>query len=220
MNLQTYLIIDFDSTIVKVESLDLLADIVLREKENREEIVNKIKAITLLGMEGKLDFGESLESRVNLFSPTQKDITKLVQLLKETITDSVLKNSSFFQNNSANIYIISGGFKEFIIPIAEQLGIAKDHVLANDFIWDEEKSLGFEKSNLLSQKGGKVKAVRQLALDGKIIVIGDGFTDYEIKREGEAELFIAYVEHAKRENVIKNADFVAKDFNQVIEYIN
>ena len=45
-------------------------------------------------------------------------------------------------------------------------------------------------------------------LKGKIIAIGDGYTDYELKREGVADTFIAYTEHIARDLVIKNADFV------------
>lgn len=220
MNKKRFFIIDFDSTLVKVESLDLLAEVVLREKENRDEIVNQIKKITLHGMEGKLDFGESLEKRVKLFSPSKKDIKKLVGVLKQNITDSVLTNKKFFEKNKDCIYIISGGFREFIIPIANELGLQQEHVLANNFIWERDKSWGFNKQNFLSQKGGKVKAIESLGLDGEIIVIGDGYTDFEIRKEGIADLFIAYVEHARRENVIVNADFIAEDFNKVITFIS
>jgi D-3-phosphoglycerate dehydrogenase len=215
-----FLIIDFDSTLVKLESLDLLADIVLNSHKDRDQIVQRIKEITRLGMEGKINFGESLEQRVKLFSPRKKDIDSLVTILKENISDSVLRNINFFKNNCESIYIISGGFKEFIIPIAAQFGIESGHVLANNFIWDGEKSLGFDKINPLSQNWGKVKAVQNLKLKGEVVVIGDGFTDYEIRQKGAADKFIAFVENIVRENVVKNADFVAKDFNQVIKYLN
>ena len=46
-----HFIIDFDSTLVMVESLDALADIALRGAAHREEKLREIQKITVLGME-------------------------------------------------------------------------------------------------------------------------------------------------------------------------
>ncbi|OGH11963.1 MAG: hypothetical protein A2857_05955 [Candidatus Levybacteria bacterium RIFCSPHIGHO2_01_FULL_36_15] len=212
------LIIDFDSTLVKVEALDLLADITLENRKNKKEITSKIKAITQGGMEGKISFDKSLEKRLKLFSPHKKDINKLIQILKKNITRSAFENIDFFRQHSDSIYIVSGGFKEWIIPVAKKLGITRDHVIANSFLYNGENDIvGYDKTCLLTKDCGKVKAVRKLNLKGKVVVVGDGYTAYEIKKEKEAEVFIAYTEHIARENIVQQANYIVKDFYEIID---
>ena len=214
-----YLIIDFDSTLVKVESLDLLAEIALEHKDNKEEMVTQIKWITERGMEGQIDFGESLKQRIDLFKPTESDVEALKPLLIQNISESVDRNTGFFHELADSIYIISGGFTEFILPVAEKLGIKSDHILANKLLWKDGFCIGFDTENFLAHKGGKVKAVQQLGLDGEVVVIGDGYTDFEIKKERIADVFIAFVENVNRITVVQDADYVATSFDQVIEIL-
>lgn len=64
-------IIDFDSTFVKIESLDLLASIALNGRPDQEERVSKISSITDQGMNGDISFSESLSSRLALLDAHQ-----------------------------------------------------------------------------------------------------------------------------------------------------
>ncbi len=215
----TYIIIDFDSTLVQGEALELLASFVLDKRDDKEKILLEILKITKQGMEGKITFDKSLEKRLALFRPQIKHIKKLVNHLKKTITKSVINNRAFFLNNAERIYVVSGGFKEFILPVTRELGISDDHVFANTFLYRGNDIVGFDTKNPLAHKGGKVAVVKNMNLKGKIIAIGDGYTDYELKREGVADTFIAYTEHIARDLVVKNADFVAKNFDKAIEWI-
>ena len=52
-----------------------------------------------------------------------------------------------------------------------------------------------------------------------VYVIGDGYTDYQIKEAGLADKFIAFTENAKRQNVIEKADYVAENFDEFLAYI-
>ena len=71
---------------------------------------------------------------------------------------------------------------------------------------------------MLSQDDGKVKQLKKLELKGKIIVIGDGYTDYRMKEKGGADLFIAFTENIKREKVIAVADKSISNFKELIEF--
>lgn len=218
---KTILIIDFDSTLVSVESLDLLAEIVLRNNPDKDLIVTEIKDITNLGMEGKIDFGESLKRRIDLFKPNKEDIKQLCSLLMDKLTDSVKGNRSFFSKNYESIYVISGGFEEFIIPVVAELGIQDGHVLANKFVWQGELCKGVDTTRVLAHKGGKVESIKSMSLNSKnIIVVGDGYTDLEIKQNGEAAVFIAFTENISRDSVVSQADYVAADFDRVIDIYN
>lgn len=212
-----YYIIDFDSTFVKLESLDELAKIALQNNPKRKEIVKEIQNITNLGMDGKMSFEESLERRLKLFSPTKQHIQELIILLEKNITHSVERNKSFFVNYADSIFIISGGFREYIIPIVYNFGIPAQHILANTFLFDEKNQfVGHDKNNPLAKKGGKAKIIDTLCLQGEIVMIGDGYTDYEVKEAGKADTFYAFVENVKREKVMKKADKVIESFDEII----
>jgi D-3-phosphoglycerate dehydrogenase len=212
----TYFIIDFDSTIVQVEALDELAKIALENNPHKQEIVTQIQEITNLGMEGKITFPESLARRLQLFSPNRNHIDQLIELLKEKLTDSVKRNQQFFREKSDYLYIISGGFKEYIIPVVQELGIAPEKVLANTFIFSKDTVIGFDPTNHLAQENGKVKQVQSLNLNGNIIVLGDGFTDYQIKEAHAANTFYAFTENISRTNVIEKADHVVNTIDEFL----
>ncbi len=210
-------IIDFDSTFIKVESLDELLEV--SEPENEDKI-DKIKKITNEGMEGEISFSESLSKRINLLEATKNHINIAVQKLKEKVSDSFVKNSDFIKKNKNDIYIVSSGFHEIIDPIVIDYGISKKNIYANSFVFNKSgRIIGYDKKNPLSTSKGKVKILKKLGLKGSTHVIGDGFTDYEIKKEGHADYFYLFTENIKRKSLIKNADFLLKSFDQFIDIV-
>jgi len=213
----TNLIIDFDSTIIKTEGLEELAEITLQGSENRIEVVKKIEDITNLGMEGKISFRESLERRLGMLTINKKQIVALGEKLKSDISESVLRNKEFFRKNRNSIYIISGGFKDFILLAIKDLEIREDHVIANAFVYDESgRVIGFDEDNPLSKAKGKVSALKKIDIQGERIAIGDGWTDYEMKEAGIADKFYAYCENVKREKVCGVADKVVYSFDEIV----
>ena len=48
-----------------------------------------------------------------------------------------------------------------------------------------------------SQRGGKIRRLALLDLDGPVYVLGDGYTDYEIRQAGLAHRFYAYTENVE-----------------------
>lgn len=214
----TNLIIDFDSTFVKVEALDKLAEIVLKNNSDKKEILAKIKKTTELGMEGKIPFDTSLEQRFKLFSPEKKHIKKLIKVLQENITPSIKRNKSFFEKHSNNVFIISGGFKDYINPITKSFSIPEENVFANTFIYNKkDQVIGFDRKNPLSKKAGKTKLVKKHFANKKLYVIGDGYTDYEIKEKKLAQRFFALIENVKRDAIVKKPDVtVVKDFDEIL----
>lgn len=212
-----YFIIDFDSTFVQVESLELLAEVALEGKRNKDKIVDKMKKITVDGMTGKIPYEKSLSSRIKLFSAKKKDIEKVTKLLKKRITASITRNREFFKKYKNQIYIISGGFKEYINPLFTPYGIPQEHILANTFKFDKRGNItGFDTTNALAHSGGKVTQIKSLSLKGKIYVIGDGYTDYEIKKEGLADKFFVFCENIKREAVADKADYLLPNFDEFL----
>ena len=52
------------------------------------------------------------------------------------------------------------------------------------------------------------------------IILGDGYTDYEVKKYGNADLFIQFTGNINRPELNQNADFISTDFSEIIEFIN
>jgi D-3-phosphoglycerate dehydrogenase / 2-oxoglutarate reductase len=220
MSQNTFYVIDFDSTFTKVEAFDLLGEISLKNHPQKKELVAQIKDITNKGMDGTLSFRESLEQRLSLLQASKAHIEQLIDHLQDYVSTSFLRNREFLRKHASEIYIISNGFSDFIVPIVEALGISAERVYANTFIYDSDgKITGFDKENVLSSNTGKVALLKTLNLPGKVYVIGDGYTDYEIKAAGLADKFFAFTENVSREQVTKNADHVTPTLDEFL-YVN
>ena len=216
----TKFIIDFDSTFTQVEALDILGEISLATDPDRDKKLQSIINITDKGMDGTLTFRESLEQRVLILNATRSQISDLIDALKQKVSKSFERNREFLQENAGNIYIISNGFKDFIIPIVADYGIQESNVFANEFIYDETgKIIDFNRENPLSKNNGKAETIRRINLDGDIYVIGDGYTDYEIKASGLANKFYAFTENVSRPRVTSQADHIAPSLDEIL-YVN
>ncbi len=216
------LIIDFDSTFITGESLEWLAVEVLKSEphDKRRKTLSQIEEITRKGMEGKLSFEDSLRQRLALFRPCKSHIDQLVKRIENSVTPSFEKNREFIQQNATNIYIVSGGFHEYMDQILESFGILKQNISANSFIFSRDLVVGFDSKNVLSRPRGKIEAVRAMNLGGKVIVIGDAFTDYEIVAAGAGDIFIAFTENISRGFVNEVHHVEAQSFDEVIAYLS
>lgn len=215
-----YFIIDFDSTFTQVEALDILGEIALKDRPEKDERLHKIKHITDQGMSGTYTFRDSLEERIKLLDANKKHLAPLIDELKKLVSKSFRRNKDFFEKHTDQVFIISNGFKEFIVPIVTEYHIKPENVFANEFVFDQEGNItDFDRDNVLSSNNGKVKQLSELNLHGDVYVIGDGYTDYEIKAAGLANKFYAFTENVKRAKVLEKADHITPSFDEFL-YLN
>lgn len=214
-------IIDFDSTFVTKESLEEMANLVLQKNPKKKNIMEELVRITQQSMAGNLDYGESLTQKLALFQAAKIHIEKTISLLKKHITPSIKRNKEFFATYADSIYIISGGFREIIIPIVTEYGIDPSHVLANTFTIDSQGNItGIDHSNPSSHHGGKARIVRNLKLKGDVYVLGDGYNDYLIKKDLPHTTFFLLTENVRREKVVPLADHVISSFDEFLFHLN
>ncbi|MGJ8714119.1 MAG: phosphoglycerate dehydrogenase [Maribacter stanieri] len=210
-------VFDFDSTLTRVEALDVLAEMTLEGRSNKDEVIKEIQKITNLGIDGDISFTESLERRIKLLHAKKEDLDGLVEQLRSKISKSIESNKDFFEKYADDIYVISCGFKEFIDPIVKEYNIPSDRVYANTFKFDEEGNIiGFDEKNVLSQHNGKIDCLKQMNLDGEVQVIGDGYSDYVMREAGIADKFFAYTENVHREKAANNADYVTPSLDEFL----
>ncbi len=218
--MKQFFIIDFDSTFTQVEALDELARISLKNHPDKENIFFQIEELTNLAMEGKLSFTESLAKRVELLQANRSHLQILISRLKKKVSSSFSRNRIFFKKHSKEVLIVSGGFKEFITPVVSIYNIAKENIYANTFVFDaDDRIIGYDSSNPLSEEGGKVKLLKQLKLEGDLYGIGDGHSDFQLKESGIINKFFAFTENIERLTVAQKADHVTPSFDEFL-YLN
>lgn len=181
------LILDFDSTLIARESLEVLL------ARARPDLAEEIRAITVAGMEGRISFRESLERRIALARPSRKEVLALGREAVTWITPGM--EGGF---GTAEVWLVSGGLEESLFPVAARLGIPRGHVLATRARWSPEGDLlGLDVED-------KPEQIRRhaAAMAPPRILVGDGMTDYEPFRLGLVDSFIAFTLHARRASVV------------------
>lgn len=169
---------DCDSTLSKIEGIDELA--------RRNGIFDQVAALTDAAMNGELALEEVYANRMSLIQPDQAAIDWLAELYITEMVDGVLETIQTLQNTGKQIHIISGGLRQAILPLAEHLGIPKDHVHAVDIIFDADGNYqDYARSSPLAISGGKARICRKIRLiHSDLVMIGDGKTDLEAKLAG------------------------------------
>lgn len=211
------LVFDFDSTIVSIESLEVLGAYALRENPEKEVLVAEMQRITNLGMDGTIPYEESLSKRMSMLSLHRDDIVNFAPKMTSYISSSFLAHKDFFTNKAHAVYVVSGGFEELIFPVTDMLGIPRDHIFANVFVYNDDGSVsGVDTMRPTSRKGGKAEQIKNIPHTGKVIMVGDGMTDYDARKLGIADIFVAYTEHIERPPVVAVADSEVKSFDQLL----
>ncbi|CAL1691511.1 Erythronate-4-phosphate dehydrogenase [Brevundimonas subvibrioides] len=211
------LIFDFDSTLVRIETLEALADIALAGVEGADAIRAQIASLTDRAMAGEMDFGTALKARLALLPLTRAHVELLADRILEEGTPSVRRNLRFFNENADRLVILSGGFREVIAPIAERLGVAPDRLLCNDLTYDADgRVTGVDETNPLARENGKPIVIQGLGLTGPVVMIGDGWNDAEVKLAGAADRFYAFTEIARRDKVVAVADGEATSIDELL----
>lgn len=212
------LIIDFDSTIIADEMLEIMLAEGLSDDPMKQKKMEEIARITDAGMNGEIPFEESLSRRVELLDVNADLIELVTEKLSHRISRSFIETVDTL--NDFNLNIVSGGFKEIIERLMNPLGIESSRIHANSFVYERGKFKGVDLSNPLSRDNGKVETVRRLGLSGTTVAVGDGFSDLQLKINNEVQYFFYYSEFVNRIQVRKRADVIVNNFHQVLESLN
>lgn len=211
------IIFDFDSTVIRGELLEIIAQIKFANNPLKSKMLAQIQEITNAGMEGKIPFSESLDRRLKLLKITKDLMGPTIEKIKELINQEYLEILPNLVKK--NIYIVSGGYKNIIEPLNTFLQIPKDNIFAIQLFFEGNNYSHFDKNTPLVETNGKAQIAKQIKNKGKTLMVGDGMTDYLVKELGGADYFIAYVGVVKREPVCRKADFVIKNMHELSSLI-
>ncbi|CAD5226832.1 unnamed protein product [Bursaphelenchus xylophilus] len=206
---------DVDSTVCQDEAIDELAEFM-----DKGEI---IREFTATAMNGNLNFGESLHKRMGIIQVTKRKLEEFIQKHPVRLTPGISELVSRLRHRGVEVFLVSGGFREVINPVASQLNIPEDHVFANRIIFDSSGNYSdFDRSEPTSDSGDKSKGKPRVCGLLKerfgykcLTMVGDGYTDYEACPP--ADLFIGFGGNQVRERVKAASQWYVMDFRELID---
>ncbi|KAB2073349.1 hypothetical protein E1A91_A07G077400v1 [Gossypium mustelinum] len=203
---------DVDSTVCVDEGIDELAEFCGAGKAVAEW--------TARAMGGSVPFEEALSARLSLFKPSLAQVQNFLNKRPPRISPGIEELVKKLKARNTDVYLISGGFRQMINPVASILGIPQENIFANQLLFGSSgEFLGFDANEPTSRSGGKATAVQQIRkVKGykALVMIGDGATDLEARKPGGANLFICYAGVQHRESVAAKANWLVFSFTDLI----
>ncbi|GER46001.1 phosphoserine phosphatase [Striga asiatica] len=203
---------DVDSTVCLDEGIDELAEFC-----GAGEAVAKW---TARAMSGSVPFEKALDARLSLFNPSLSQVMQFLEKRPPRLSPGIDALVKKLKENNKTVFLVSGGFRQMINPVASILGIPLDNIYANQLLFASSGDyLGFDPNEHTSRSGGKATAVQQIRKTKGykfLVMIGDGATDHEACQPGGADLFICYGGVQLREQVAAKADWLVYNFKDLI----
>jgi phosphoserine phosphatase len=181
------LVMDMDSTLITIETIDELADLVGRKAE--------VAAVTAQAMRGEIEYDESLRRRVAVLKGLPESALDRLYTERVRLSPGAERMIEGVKRAGLKILLVSGGFTQVTEKLKARLGL--DYVRANTLGAANGKLTGELVGQLVNadvKRDALMEARDALgAKRDQIIALGDGAND--LKFMGESGVSIAY--HAK-----------------------
>jgi len=202
-------VFDFDSTLMDGETIDFLAE--------ELGLKSEVAAITEEAMSGRMDFFESLTTRVALLKGL--DYKKVVDICKELpLMPGAIETISELKKMNYKVICFSGGFRVGTSPAAKKLGLHadfsnvlhhKDGVLTGQVGGD--MMFDFSKGDMLE----RIQTLMGVSNEDTL-VCGDGANDRSMFTYASKKIaFCAHDILKKEANIIVDT----KDLTKILERI-
>jgi phosphoserine phosphatase len=204
-------ILDFDSTLITVESIEEI----LRPNMT-PDLTRQLEEITDLGMNGAIDFHESLARRLALAAPTKQEVARFGKRAFSLLTPGMAPLVTDLLGRQVTVCIVSGGLIEAILPLAARLGLKPENIHAVQLDWASDgRCKGIAAGDPFARS--KVAGCRPLvgSWARPVIAVGDGTTDWQLFEQGLADTFIAFTYNQRRPAVLAKAAQVAADCTEL-----
>lgn len=205
---------DVDSTVIAEEGIDVLAEYLGKGAAVAE--------LTKQAMEGNTKFEDAIQARLDLMRPSQPQITKMLDEIPLQLTKGIEGLIKSLQEKKVDVWLVSGGFRIMIEPVAQQLNIPISNIVANTILFDSNGDYDtFDKNEPTSRDMGKPKALQMIQKQKgyqTMVMVGDGATDAQAKPPAKA--FIGFGGVVERQQVKEKADWFVTDFDSMTSVIN
>lgn len=181
------LLADMDSTIITVECIDEMADVLGLRAE--------VSAVTEQAMRGEIDFPEALRARAALLKGLTRDDLDRVYAERVRLTPGAATLVQTMRAHGARSCLVSGGFTHFTGRVAAEAGFEMDR--ANRLVFADASLTGKVEEPILDS-ASKLACLQDLSRDyglmpEQTLAVGDGANDVPMLQA--AGLGVAF--HAK-----------------------
>jgi phosphoserine phosphatase len=204
------ILFDVDSTLIKQEVIDLLAD--------KSGHGNEVQQITARAMRGEIDFAQALSKRVSLLEGLPESVFTEV-LNQISFAEGFDELFSYLRKNGFLVGAVSGGFHNVLDKLFAQLQL--DFLKANVLEVVDGKLTG-KITAAPVDRIAKAQALREFAVLHKIelentVAVGDGANDIDM-----IELAGLGVSYMGKEILRQKADLHLEKagLNALIQYLN
>lgn len=208
---------DVDSTVINEEGIDVLAEFLGKGEAVAE--------LTAAAMEGGMKFDEALEARLDLLQPSRQQILDCLEATPLELTPGIEELVKTLHSKNVEVFLVSGGFRIMIEPVADILNIPHDtNLFANTINFQygtEGKYDSWCSKEPTSQDMGKPKALEVIQSKNahlkNLVMVGDGATDAQAKPPAKA--FIGFGGVVVREAVRDQADWFVTSFEEMTKIV-
>ncbi|KAI6234672.1 O-phosphoserine phosphohydrolase [Aphelenchoides fujianensis] len=207
---------DVDSTVCQDEAIDELAKFLGKGEE--------VARCTQKAMSGGMSFRQALEARLEVMRPTRAQVIEYATTHPVLLTPGIVELVRILQEErKADVFLVSGGFRDLIVPVARHLGIPESHIFANRILFHPATGeyVDFDRTEPTSDSGNKTvgKArVCGLLKENRgyqnLVMVGDGATDAEARPP--ADVFVGFGGNQVREVVKQRADWFVHSFQELV----
>lgn len=168
------LAMDMDSTLITIECIDEIADLVGVKAE--------VQQITEAAMRGEVDFVGALRRRVALLKGLEVGALEQVYTERLKLSPGAENLLAFARRSGWRTLLVSGGFTFFTDRLQTRLGL--DHTLANTLEIEEGRLTGRVRGTIVDADGKAAEVRRICDLIGcpttAAVVAGDGANDLKM----------------------------------------
>eukprot|EP00455_Lapot_gusevi_P051660 TRINITY_DN7762_c0_g1_i10.p1 TRINITY_DN7762_c0_g1~~TRINITY_DN7762_c0_g1_i10.p1 ORF type:complete len:175 (-),score=41.53 TRINITY_DN7762_c0_g1_i10:72-596(-) len=170
-------------------------------------------------MNGNVPFEEAFAARLALIRPTRAQLFDLAASSRLQLTPGIDTLIALLKQRGVQVYLVSGGIRDLIEPLARRLHIESDHIFANELFFDERGDfIAHDTAQPTSRSGGKARVIEHLKEKhgySRVVMIGDGATDMEAAPPADG--FIGFGGVVVREKVRDRAKWFVTSFDELIE---
>lgn len=198
-------VIDFDSTFVDGESINMMIDIALKNHARKKDMYSKLAVLCDLCMKSEISFKDNFKIKIEIVKSALKEehLLKVAKILNEKVSPDILKILDKAKELNKKIIVVGNGFKIVMKDIMEKYGIEiyfanKHEIDRNGFI------IGFDETNPMANDNGKenvikfLKNVNVIQPEEKIIMIGDGMSDLFVYKNHISDYFLNFAINKNR----------------------
>ncbi|KAK0160471.1 hypothetical protein PV328_007879 [Microctonus aethiopoides] len=205
---------DVDSTVIREEGIDELAKFCGKG--------DQVTELTKKAMQGNMTFQQSLSVRLNIIQPRLEQIKEFIRTHPPKFTTGIKELIDALHARNKRVFLVSGGFRCLISPVAAQLNIPQDNICANrlKFYFNGDFA-GFDENEPTSMSGGKAEVIRRLKKRYNlqtIVHVGDGATDLEACPPADA--FIGFGGNVVRESVKLGSLWFVEDLMKLTDALD